>query len=78
MISLSKRLIRQVAQANARFSLINDGDKVLLGLSGGKDSLALAHLLKRMQAHAPFKFTLKAVTLSYGMGEDYSQLHSHC
>lgn len=46
MINLSKKLIRQVAQANAKFGLIKDGDKVLLGLSGGKDSLALAHLLK--------------------------------
>lgn len=55
MINLSKKLIRQVAQANAKFGLIKDGDRVLLGLSGGKDSLALAHLLNRMQAHAPFK-----------------------
>lgn len=78
MINLSKKLIRQVAKANAKFNLINEGDKVLLGLSGGKDSLALAHLLKRMQAHAPFKFELKAVTLSYGMGEDYSRLNHHC
>lgn len=44
MINLSKKLIRQVAQANAKFGLIKDGDRVLLGLSGGKDSLALAHL----------------------------------
>ncbi|MFG5142609.1 tRNA 2-thiocytidine biosynthesis protein TtcA, partial [Campylobacter lari] len=78
MINLSKKLIREVAKANAKFSLIGDNDKVLLGLSGGKDSLALAHLLKRMQAHAPFKFQLKAVTLSYGMGEDYTKLHNHC
>lgn len=78
MINLSKKLIRQVAKANAKFNLINEGDRVLLGLSGGKDSLALAHLLKRMQAHAPFKFELKAVTLSYGMGEDYSRLNHHC
>ncbi|EAL0270577.1 tRNA 2-thiocytidine biosynthesis protein TtcA [Campylobacter lari] len=78
MINLSKRLIREVAKANAKFSLIGDNDKVLLGLSGGKDSLALAHLLKRMQAHTPFKFELKAVTLSYGMGEDYTKLHNHC
>lgn len=78
MIQLSKKLIRQVAQANAKFKLIEDGDSVLLGLSGGKDSLALAHLLNRMQKHAPFKFKLKAVTLSYGMGEDYSKLHKHC
>ncbi|MBK1972497.1 tRNA 2-thiocytidine biosynthesis protein TtcA [Campylobacter sp. TTU-622] len=78
MINLSKKLIRQVAKANAQFNLIKEGDRVLLGLSGGKDSLALAHLLKRMQAHAPFKFELKAVTLSYGMGEDYSSLNHHC
>lgn len=78
MINLSKKLIRQVAQANAKFKLIENNDKVLLGLSGGKDSLTLAHLLKRMQAHAPFKFELEAATLSYGMGEDYSKLHAHC
>lgn len=78
MINLSKKLIRQVARANAEFKLIEEGDRVLLALSGGKDSLALAHLLKRMQAHAPFKFELEAATLSYGMGEDYSHLHAHC
>lgn len=78
MIDLSKRLIRQVAQANAKYSLIQDKDRVLLGLSGGKDSLALAHLLNRMQKHAPFSFELKAVTLSYGMGEDYTNLSKHC
>ncbi len=78
MIDLSKKLIRQVARANAEFKLIEEGDRVLLGLSGGKDSLALAHLLKRMQSHAPFKFEFEAATLSYGMGEDYSHLHAHC
>lgn len=78
MIKLSKKLIRQVARANAKFRLIGEGDRVLLGLSGGKDSLALAHLLKRMQEHAPFKFSFEALTLSYGMGEDYAALHAHC
>lgn len=78
MINLSKKLIREVGRANAKFELIKHGDRVLLGLSGGKDSLALAHILKRMQEHAPFKFELKAATLSYGMGEDYSHLHAHC
>lgn len=78
MIELSKKLIRQVAKANAEYELIGDGDRVLLGLSGGKDSLALAHLLARMQRHAPFKFDFEAATLSYGMGEDYSKLHAHC
>ncbi len=78
MIKLSKKLIRQVAQANAKFKLIEQNDKILLGLSGGKDSLALAHLLQRMKSHVPFDFSFEAVTLSYGMGEDYSKLHAHC
>ena len=78
MIQLSKKLIRQVAKANARFKLIQNNDRVLLGLSGGKDSLALAHLLTRLKAHTPYNFDFKAVTLSYGMGEDYSKLNLHC
>lgn len=78
MIDLSKKLISSCGKANARYKLIVDKDKVLLGLSGGKDSLALAHLLRRMQKIAPFKFELKAVTVSYGMGEDYTNLHNHC
>lgn len=78
MIDLSKKLISSCGKANARYKLIVEGDKVLLGLSGGKDSLALAHLLKRMQRIAPFRFELKAVTVSYGMGEDYTNLHNHC
>ena len=56
MINLSKKLIRQVAQANAKFGLIKDGDRVLLGLSGGEKSLGFAHLFNWMQTHAPFLF----------------------
>lgn len=78
MIKLSKKLISQCGKANAKYSLITEGDRVLLGLSGGKDSLALVHLLKRMQNIAPFNFDLRAVTVSYGMGEDYTNLHAHC
>ena len=72
MIELSKRLLRQVGQTNARYKMIEGGDKILLGLSGGKDSLALAHVLKHIQNVTPEKFEFKAVTLSYGMGEDYA------
>ena len=78
MIELSKRLLRQVGQTNARYRMVRGGDKILLGLSGGKDSLALAHVLKHMQNVTPEKFEFKAVTLSYGMGEDYAYLTRHC
>jgi tRNA(Ile)-lysidine synthase TilS/MesJ len=78
MVTLSKKLLRQTGRANAKYELIGQGDKVLLGLSGGKDSLALAHVLAHMKRVAPFEFDFKAVTVSYGMGEDYSALHEHC
>ena len=76
---LSKRLVREFGKTNAQFRLIQEGDRVLVGLSGGKDSLTLIHLLKYMQRHAPFKFEFKACTIKYGMSdEDYTQLAKHC
>jgi tRNA 2-thiocytidine biosynthesis protein TtcA len=43
--------------------MIRDGDRVLLGLSGGKDSLSLLHVLQQLQRHAPIRFELAAVTV---------------
>lgn len=77
-IELSKKLLRIVGQTNAKYSLFEEGDKILLGLSGGKDSLSLAHILKHFGAHSPVKWSFKAVTLSYGMGESFDYLSSHC
>jgi len=78
MIDISKRLLRIAGRTNAHYNLIQEGDKILLGLSGGKDSLSLAHILKHMQLVAPFDFEFKAVTIAYGMGEDLRTLHKHC
>jgi len=78
MEPISKRLLRRVGQTNAQYGLIKENDTILLGLSGGKDSLSLAHILKHMQRVAPFDFTFKAVTIAYGMGEDLQRLHEHC
>ncbi len=78
MATLSKKLLKKITQANARYKLIKEGDRVLLGLSGGKDSLTLAHALKHISRHAPYKFEFKAVTISYGMGEDFNRLIEHC
>ncbi|MEF3191587.1 MAG: tRNA 2-thiocytidine biosynthesis protein TtcA [Campylobacterales bacterium] len=75
---LSKKLLKTVGRTNGEFELIGEGDKICLALSGGKDSLTLAHILKEMQRRAPFTFEFIAVTVSYGMGEDLSQLQEHC
>ncbi len=77
-VILSKKLLKLIGRANARYRLINENDRVLLGLSGGKDSLTLAHALNHLKRHAPFNFEFKAVTVSYGMGENFEALAKHC
>ena len=78
MLEISKKITKIVGQTNATYDLIKEGDKVLIGFSGGKDSLTLLHTLKRMQQKAPFKFQFKAVTITYGMGENVQFLAEHC
>lgn len=78
MIEISKKLLRIVGQTNAKYKMFENGDKILLGLSGGKDSITLAHILKHFQSVSPEKWEFKAVTLSYGMGENFEYLQNHC
>jgi tRNA 2-thiocytidine biosynthesis protein TtcA len=58
-----KSLLRHVGRAIADYDMIRSGDRILLGLSGGKDSLTLLHILLHLQRYSPVRYELGVITV---------------
>lgn len=69
-LDVPKLLLRRMGRAMADFAMIAPGDRILLALSGGKDSLTLLHLLRAFQQRSPVSFSLAAATVD-PMSPDY-------
>ncbi|HBD06112.1 MAG TPA: hypothetical protein DCY93_01715 [Firmicutes bacterium] len=65
-MDFKRKLLAAIRRADYDFGLINAGDKIMLGISGGKDSMALAYLLSIYQKFAEKDFTFVAVMLDLG------------
>ena len=64
--ALEARLAKKVTKAITEYNLIENGDRVMVGLSGGKDSWALLNVLDVLRKRAPIAFSLVAVTVDSG------------
>lgn len=74
-----KRMLSFVRRAVDDYGMIDDGDRIAVGISGGKDSLALLVTLAEMRRFYPKKFEIVAVTVDMGLeGMDFSEVAELC
>ncbi len=73
-----KRITSCVRKAVEDYDMIQDGDRVAVGVSGGKDSLVLLGALANLSRFYPKKFSVVALTLDMGYKSDYSKIKEFC
>ena len=74
----TQKMLSELRKTINVFGMIKDGDRIAVGLSGGKDSLAMLYLLHRYAMFSPQRFSLVAITIDMGLGSDFSGLTSFC
>lgn len=76
---LETRIAKKVTKAIVDYRLIEEGDRVMIGLSGGKDSWALIQILDVLRRRAPVRFSLVAVNIDSGYeGYEHDKITSTC
>ena len=74
-----QQLMSYTRRAIDDYNMIQDGDRIAIGISGGKDSLTLLYALHGLQRYYPKKFDLEAITVDLGHPDfDVSGIHSLC
>ncbi|MCX7714860.1 MAG: tRNA 2-thiocytidine(32) synthetase TtcA [Clostridia bacterium] len=73
-----KKITSYVRKAIEDYNMIEEGDRIAVGVSGGKDSLSLLCALAKLSEYYPKKFTVCAISLDMGYGADFSPVGRLC
>lgn len=73
-----KKIISLTRRAIEDYNMIEEGDKIAVGVSGGKDSLVLLRALAELSRYYPKKFEVMGLTLDLGYNADYSEIQKMC
>ena len=73
-----KIIFRKVRDANLKYHLIENGDRVAVGLSGGKDSFTMLYFLDLLQKHTPLLFEIVPIYVDLGWENEIDSLEDFC
>ena len=74
-----QKLLSLIRQAIQDYNMIEEGDRIAVGVSGGKDSLTLLYAMKLLQGFYPKRFELSAITCNVGFeGMDFTGVAEYC
>lgn len=73
-----KQIFKKVRDASLKYRLIEEGDRIVAAVSGGKDSIAMLYFLTLVKDYSPVHFSIYPVLLDMGWGEDFTPLADYC
>ena len=73
-----RKIVNQVKTANLKYKLIENGDRVAVAMSGGKDSFTLLYFLSLLPRYTPLRFSLVPIYIDLGWGNDVNTIRDYC